>query len=177
MLSFLSETCTHPHTPAPTPLTVSECLEKHVLAVGSISGHSAGPHLDHVAGPWPQTLQNHIWRFALHNWGVQWRLGLEEIEISGTQWSKTDCSTCSVTDNESKFSAESWPLAKRRLIFPPFWMTEILQRHRKPGKDDVTVYIALSYSLTFSSNSRTGQSSEMLSVIWCYEQKTCYLWM
>lgn len=75
----LSQPCTHfplhhktphPHKHLHTlqltthPLTVGEGLEEHLFAVGAVASYSAGPHLDHVAGPRFQTLQNHIRRFA-----------------------------------------------------------------------------------------------------------------
>lgn len=70
---------TPPHTSANHPLlTVSESLEKHLLAVGSVASHSAGPHLDHIASPRPETLKNHIRYIALDHWTVQhWRLELQ----------------------------------------------------------------------------------------------------
>lgn len=70
------------------PLTVRECLEEHILAVSSVPGHGASPDLDQVAGPWPQTLQNHTGRLALHHWAVQQSLGLKRRrcvrEINGS---------------------------------------------------------------------------------------------
>lgn len=48
-------------------LTVGESLEEHVLAVGTVSGHGPCPHLDHVAGPGPETLQDDTGGFALHD--------------------------------------------------------------------------------------------------------------
>lgn len=66
----------HPHVPAQRKigkkkkektLTIGESLEEHILAVGSVSGHGARPHLDHVASPGPETLQDDTGGFALHD--------------------------------------------------------------------------------------------------------------
>lgn len=59
-----THTSTHFNHPPVHPLTVGECLEEHVLAVGAVAGHSPGPHLDGIAGPWPQTLQDNVGCFA-----------------------------------------------------------------------------------------------------------------
>lgn len=126
MLLFLS---THPHTKTNHPLTIRECLEKHILAVSSVPGHSAGPDLDHVASPWPQTLQNNAGCFALHNWAVQQCLGLKQRwcmrQINGSHRSKSDCTYNTILwyfpsqrQWETTFSAEYWPMSKGRLIQP-----------------------------------------------------------
>lgn len=93
---LLQKTSTHTHLhtlqPPTHALTISEGLKEHLFTVGSVAGHSAGPHLDHIACARPQALKDNVGCITLDHWAVQQRwLELQRRQINNSVHDRLYC--------------------------------------------------------------------------------------